>query len=149
MTVRAPARIRLAALALAALAGCRTSEKIEGTRFQVELGARGTAKRFLSVDCAHESAGGRRGVEIVDVTTIDDDAGARRVLRIEPAATPGDPRPGSGHVDFATVAVRPIDLVIRYRGHSDLYHLTFPHDGGVLVEPLEGEFTRVAVRTSR
>jgi hypothetical protein len=146
---RTAAPLLLAALLCAA--GCVTPEPLKGESFSIEITARGTAKRSITVEARLESEKSSRGrsVELTDQTSIDDDANAQHRVRIEEATTPGEPRPGTGRLDFSTVAVRPIDLIVAYRGHEDIYHLTFPREGGVLVEPSVGEFTHVAVRASK
>jgi hypothetical protein len=144
-------RAALVALALFLLAGCVSQEPLGEQRFSVAISARGTTKRFVLLEVSFERRGERvpTTVELTDVTTIDDDVNAQHRIRIEPGVALGEPRPGEGHIEFGSVAVRPIDLVILYRGHEDLYHLTFPHEGGVLVEPHAGEFTTLLVKATR
>lgn len=154
-----PRRVRprtACALAVSALlllvAGCRAAQPLPpGESFRFDLSCHGGGERFLALD-ASADFGSPLGQEIVldDRTSVDDSINGIRRIRIgglRPPSTGRRGAPTTGHFEWRELANRsPVQLVLEYKGHEDVYHVVFPPAGGVRVDPADGEFSRIFVR---
>ncbi len=133
------------------LGACVTVHPIPaGESFRLDLGCHGGGERYLSMDVTPDF-GSPLGQEVAldDVTTLDDSVNAVRRFRIGGLRPPSGRRglPTKGHIEWRELANRsPVELVLEYKGHHDVYHLAFPATGGLTVDPSQGEFTRSFVK---
>jgi hypothetical protein len=132
--------------------GCVTAAPLEtGESFHIDISAQGTGERTVVLDVTPNFGSPLgAGVAMSDLTTLDDDVNAERRIRIDGLRPQNSnskrASPSSGRIAVRTFASRPTRLVLEYKGHTDVYHLSFPADGGVLVEPSQGEFSSVYVK---
>lgn len=131
--------------------GCATASPLEGESYHIDISARGGAERTIVLDVS-PNFGSPLGADVAmsDVTSLDDDVNAERRIRIDglrPAnSNAKHAAPSGGRIVVKASATRPTRLVLEYKGHKDVYHLSFPAGGGVIVEPGEGEFSSVHVK---
>jgi len=143
----------LGALALL-LGACVTVEPLSpGESFRFDMSYRGNGgERTLALD-ATADFGSPIGAELVldDATGSDDAIDNVRRIHIggfRPQSGRQRGAPTSGHIEWRELANRsPVELVLEYKGHRDVYHLTLPPRSGVFVDPPQGEFTRIFVKS--
>ncbi|HZV03216.1 MAG TPA: hypothetical protein VFF73_41310 [Planctomycetota bacterium] len=140
------------ALTLAFLAGCIAIDPLPPEQtFHFDLTPRGIGgERTLLLD-AFPDFMGPLGYEVPmdDVTSTDDAIKAIRRIEVHfPIHNVARPAaPTSGHIEWKELAARsPVQLVLQFKGHSDAYRLIFPVNGGLVVEPERGEWSRIRVR---
>ena len=154
--MRVSARLLGPGLLLALALGCATTPPRGAERFRVDVKVHGAAQRFLSLEVTPESGWPEGGIlELKDVTSVDDSlAGKRRLSLRGPERDPQDLGPGRRPAGFTRLELkenpaRKLLYILEFKGSADVYHVSFPPDAGVEIEPDEGDFSRVSVRSTR
>jgi hypothetical protein len=147
-------KLRAVAAVLLLLAGCVSSQPLQANEsFRFDVSCRTFGERIVTMDATCDFS--QLGAEIAldDVTTVDDKLDALHRIRIgglrpQPSQPPGRRGgPTSGHIEWRELGTRsPVELVLEYKGHRDVYHVSFLQPTGIAVDPPAGEFSRIFVR---